>query len=256
MVQALIALGLLEREARVYCATLALGRGTVTEISRHAGINRTTGYDILDRLASHGLVRISGKEPKEEYVAESPDSIRTLLEARSQEALARITAAEQMIPKLKSLHSVEDRAQVKFYEGVEGMKTVYEDTLTSSEPIRAFARLEDMYAAMGSYFPSYFKRRAAKNISIRAISPRTPGALERHTADAEEKREFALVPENLFSLSPEINIYDNKVMIASWKDKLGIIIESKEIAEGLKSIFELAWAEAKRLDAKSQSITG
>ena len=48
----------------------------------------------------------------------------------------------------------------------------------------------------------------------------------------------------------EINVYDNKVMIASWREKLGVVIESAEIADAMKKIFELAWAEAKRLDAQ------
>ena len=61
-------------------------------------------------------------------------------------------------------------------------------------------------------------------------------------------RETALVPRDKYSFSPEINIYDNKVMIASWKEKMGIIIESKEIADAMKKIYELAWAESKRLD--------
>ena len=39
-------------------------------------------------------------------------------------------------------------------------------------------------------------------------------------------------------------------MIASWREKLGIIIESAEIAEAMKKIYELAWAEAKRLEEK------
>ena len=32
------------------------------------------------------------------------------------------------------------------------------------------------------------------------------------------------------------------------REKLGIIIESSEIADAMKKIYELAWAEAKRLD--------
>ena len=66
----------------------------------------------------------------------------------------------------------------------------------------------------------------------------------------EEKREIAFVPPDKYYFSPEINIYDNKVMIASWKEKLGVIIESVEIADAMKKIYELAWAEAKRLDAE------
>mgnify|MGYP001377386454 CR=1 FL=1 len=48
------------------------------------------------------------------------------------------------------------------------------------------------------------------------------------------------------NFTPDIEIYDNKVMIASWKEKLGIIIESQEISDAMKKIFELAWLGAKQ----------
>ena len=59
----------------------------------------------------------------------------------------------------------------------------------------------------------------------------------------------------MFHFTPEINIYDDKVMIASWREKLGIIIVSEEIAEAMKTIFELSWAEARRLDQKVEQRT-
>ena len=73
---------------------------------------------------------------------------------------------------------------------------------------------------------------------------------ERKSLDNKEMRETALVPTSAFDFIPEINIYDNKVMIASWREKLGIIIKSAEIADAMKKIYELAWAEAKRQDAQ------
>ena len=105
-----------------------------------------------------------------------------------------------------------------------------------------------MHDALPNYFPDYYKRRTKKGISIRAIIPMNEKGTERVSKDKDESRESALVPEGQFSFIPEINIYDNKVMIASWKEKLGIIIESAEIADAMKKIYELAWAEAKRLD--------
>jgi hypothetical protein len=65
--------------------------------------------------------------------------------------------------------------------------------------------------------------------------------------DTEEKRESVLVPKETFSFHPEINIYNDKVMIASWREQLGIIIESAEIADAMKKTFELAWIGAKTL---------
>ncbi len=243
-------IGFSEKEVLVYLSLLELGRGTVTQISRKAGINRPTGYHVLASLEVKELVKVSGKEPKQEYVAESPDQIEKLLQEKIKNDEAFIKEARKIIPELKSMHNVSDKPKVFFYEGVEGVKKVYEDTLTSHEPIRAYASVENMHSGLPGYFPEYYHRRAGKGISIRAIVPDSETGRERKSFDEKEKREIALVPYENFQFIPEINIYDNKVMIASWKEKLGIIIESSEIADAMKKIYELAWAEAKRLDKK------
>ncbi|MCR4334420.1 MAG: hypothetical protein NUV47_01670 [Patescibacteria group bacterium] len=236
------------KEADVYIGLLELGHGTVSQISRKAGINRTTGYDILDTLFNKGLVNISGKEPKSEYSVEPPEAIVKYLKNKIDDTNEQIKKAELLIPQLRSVEAGQNRPKIKFYEGSDGLKHVYEDTLTSSEAIRAYANVDDMHKGLPNYFPAYYKRRAEKGIAIRAIVPKTPTGEERGTHNIEEKREIAFVPPDKYYFSPEINIYDNKVMIASWKEKLGVIIESAEIADAMKKIYELAWAEAKRLD--------
>jgi len=241
-------IGFSEKEVLVYLALLELGKGTVTQISKKAGINRPTGYHILSSLESKELVKVSGKEPKQEYVAESPDQIEKLLLKKIENDQAFIKEAKKIIPELKSIHNVVDRPKVLFYEGKDGLQKVYEDTLTSHEEILAYASVEDIQPTLPHYFPEYYKRRAKKGIKIRAIFPESPEAKERASLDKEEIRESLLVPSKKFGFHPEINIYDNKVMIASWREKLGIIIESSEIADAMKKIYELAWAEAKRLD--------
>lgn len=245
-------LGFSSKESHVYLALLELGKGTVSTISRKGGINRTTGYDILDSLAAKGLVSISGKKPKQEYIAESPDKLATFLQTKIEETETQLETARALAPQLKSLHNVSDRPKVRFYEGKDGLKQVYEDTLTATEPIRAYATVDDMHRALPNYFPQYYKRRAGKGIAIRAIVPHTPAGEERAAHDKEEMRETALIPPDKYYFSPEINIYDNKVMIASWRENLGIIIESAEIADAMKKIYELAWAEAKRLDEENR----
>lgn len=244
----LIEVGLSPKEAGVYLSVLSLGRGTVSQISRQANINRTTGYDILDSLSAKGLVSISGKEPKQEYSAESPENLGTFISGEIKRKHEALQKTETLIPELKSLHNISGRPRVRFYEGTEGLIQVYEDTLTSHEPIRAYATVDDMHAALPNYFPKYYKRRASAGIEIRAIIPKTEIGLERASHNSEEARRSAFVPADKFYFSPEINIYDNKVMIASWREKLGIIIESAEVADAMKKIYELAWAEAKRLE--------
>ncbi len=242
-----------EKETGVYISILELGKGTVAEISRKAGINRTTGYDILNSLALKGVITVSGKEPKQEYAAESPKAITEYLKRRKEEITEQIRKSEEMVPEFELLHAKSNRPRIRFYEGKEGLEHAYEDTLTSTEAIRAYATVDDMHNALPNYFPEYYKRRAENGIAIRAIVPKTAVGEERGEKDEEEKREIAFVPPEKYYFSPEINIYDNKVMIASWREKLGIIIESAEIADAMKKIYELSWDRAKELDRELRS---
>lgn len=253
----LLTLGLSEKEAAIYMALLELGKAGVSHIGRRTGVNRTTVYAVLDSLAGKGLVSISGKEPKEEYAAESPDNLVAYLKDKLADAEHRtevvkhgIERAEELLPHLKAIHKVGDRPRVRFYDGLDGLKHVYEDTLACAdhEGIRAFASFEDMQASLGTFYSTYIKRRAKARIFSRGIVPRTPVSAERKSHDAEEYRELVLLPEEKPSLYPEIDIYGDKVMIASEKEKLGIIIESKEIALAMKKIFDLAWERAKQVE--------
>jgi sugar-specific transcriptional regulator TrmB len=248
----LLEIGFSTKETDVHLAILVLGRGTASKIAREAHILRTTVYEILSSLFNKGLVTLSGREPKQEYVAESPDRLQEYISKQLEKKQKDLKQAETiLIPQLKSIHNLDNRPKVMFYEGVEGIEKVYEDTLTSTESIRAYASVGDMHAGLPGYFPEYYKRRTEKGIAIRAIVPKTGAGLERKNFDKEEMRETMLVPKDIFNFHPEINIYDNKVMIASWREKLGIIIESSEVADAMKKIYELAWAEAKRLDKEN-----
>lgn len=248
-------IGLSENEISTYLALLELGKGTVSRISRKASLNRTTGYDILNRLVSKNLISISGKEPKQEYAAESPDNLELFIAKELERKQNELDEARKIIPELKSLHNVLGRPKVRFYEGKEGLQQVYEDTLSSTEEILAYASVEDIQPTLPHYFPHYYKRRTKKGIPIRAIFPESPDAHERASLDKKEMRQSLIIPSAQFGFHPEINIYDNKIMIASWREKLGIIIESAEIADAMKKIYELAWAEAKRLDQENLNRT-
>lgn len=240
--------GFLDKEIAIYLTILELGRGTVAEISRKAGINRSTGYVILDSLVGKKLVKISGKEPKEEYAALSPANLVEYLEAQAKKQKTLADTAKEVLPELTSLYNVGDRPRVFFYEGFAGLEHVYEDSLTSKGDIYSTSTYEEMHETLPKYFETYYERRAKKKIFVHTFVADTPLARKRKSRDAIEYRDTSLVPGDKFPVPTDIEIYNDKVMIASWKEKLGVIIESKEIATTLRSVFKLALAEAKRLD--------
>jgi len=244
----LIELGFNEKEAKVYLALLELGPATATQIARKAKINRTTSYDILDSLAGDGLINLIGETKIQKYAAESPEKVIKFLENKILKTKEQLNLAQSLMPQLLSIYSSREKPKVKFYEGAEGMREAFEDTLTADREILAYAVGEDMNKALpAKYFRDYFKRRTLKNISVRVIAPDTKESRAVVINDAKELRTSLLVPKEKFYFSIEMNIYNNKIMVASWREKFAIIIESEEISSAQRKIFELAWEGAKSM---------
>ena len=244
----LLDFGLSEKEAKVYISLLELGTSLVTDVAKKSGINRSTAYVILESLAKHGLVSITERKNIRLYTPAPPER---LVEEKSRRAVELVGIAKSILPELKSFFSGSGpKPKIQFFEGTEGIKSAYEDTLTSSEQIRAFASIESMHATLPGFFPDYYHRRAAKRIPIKAIFPDTPEARTRVAKNKEEMRETRLVPVDTFSFTPEINVYDNKIIFMSLKERFALVIESEELADALKKVFELAWLGAKEYEPK------
>src|SRR3989338_2090122 len=126
----LTAVGFNNKEIRVYLAVLGLGQSTASRIAREAAINRTTVYDILRILEEKGLVVLLGKEPKQEYRAEKLNRLEELYRKKIKQNENFLNIVKELKPQLESMRVVSDRPVVRFYEGQEGIRHVYEDTLT------------------------------------------------------------------------------------------------------------------------------
>jgi len=239
----LLEIGFTDKEAGVYLALLEMGPSTVAEIGRQAKINRTTGYDIVEMLCSKGLANALAEGTVKKYVAEDPEKIIALFQDKFQEAKAQFEASKKLLPELKSIFQKTEKPKVKFYEGKEEMKQAFEETLTAKETIVAYGS-EAMDEALPDYTDKYIKLRVAKGIHAKGIVPNNPKIQKFLSKNKEQLRETRSVPANKFNIDIEIDIFDNKVVIASWKENLAIIIESQKIADAQKKIFELAWEGA------------
>lgn len=248
IIEDLIKFGFSYKEAKVYLTLLELGTSVASDIAKKTGTNRSTTYILLESLVGKGLVSISEKQGLKMYTPSPPERLIQYLEDSVQKYTSLVGVAHSILPELKSMYvGVGPKPRVQFFEGLEGIKTAYEDTLTAQETIRAYASIENMHDALFDYFPEYYQRRARKNIHIRAIFPDTPKARDRMKHNSKEARESYLVPKETYAFSPEINIYDNKVVFMSLVEKFALIVQSQELADALKKAFELSWEEAKRL---------
>lgn len=249
-------IGFSDKESKMYLQLIHLGAQPASVISRNAGINRTTTYDILDGLTKKGLVKSVHKKGSTVFEALHPKELISYLEREKNEMIRKIgkqqETVKEVLPALISLEKPSgDKPRVSFYEGEKGMREAYEDTLNSKGEILAYANVEEMHKGLPYFFPEYYKRRGIeKKIHIKAIIPDNDMAVERAKNDKKENRETVLVPKKAFDFSPEINIYNNKVLMVSWREKMAIIIESAEIADFHRKMYRLAWERAKEIAKK------
>jgi sugar-specific transcriptional regulator TrmB len=231
-------LGMSDKQARLYLATLEIGSGTVVQISRKAGITRGSTYDILEEMLEKGFVSKTDKDKHMVFSAIDPE----VLMKRYQDHLRSF---EMSLPELKGLFHKHSRPRVRYFEGIEGVKRVYEDTLTSTTDILNFANSRTLREYWPEYDRDYVRERIRKGIVLRGIAPDDEYGRQVRKDDKKSLRETRLLPAGEFFFTNEINIYDNKVAIASFGDELiGIIIESKEIADTQRDIFRMAWSFA------------
>ena len=234
------------KETKVYLALIELGSAKVSQISQKTDLNRTTIYDVADVLLKKVLISKYKKGPSTFFNALEPENLLTYLDREKQEKSKIIDKQKEkikdLLPQFLSLQDITTtKPKVQFFEGEKGMREAYEDTLTSKEMILAYANIDTMHKGLPNFFPEYYKRRAGKKIFIRGILPQTKLNIERSKHNQEEMRETRFLPEKEMTFSPEVNIYHNKMLIASWKEKMAVIIESKELADLLKLIYNLLW---------------
>jgi sugar-specific transcriptional regulator TrmB len=252
MIDFLKKLGLKQSEAALYLACLELGEASaVATIAKKAAVNRSTAYYLLEDLVKRGLILSSQAKNYQYYQAQPPHKLVQYLKEESSRLKRLASEAEDMLPELEAHYGgIAGRPRVYFYEGEEGLIRVYEETLNAKSEILAYASDESNQEAIAWYFPNYYKRRAAKGIPIRVLFTDSQKDRERHALDSVEMRTSRLIPDDRFNFTSEVNFFDDKIMIADWKEKLGIVIESKEIAKVFKQTFELAWEASEKYHKK------
>jgi len=241
LIQILRSLGLTEKESKVYLACTELGTCAVSKIAQKAKINRVTTYDILEKLKGRGLVSFYTKKKVRYFSSTNPELLLEQFEKRTNDL-------RTALPKFKRLTGETNHPRIRYFEGLDGIKAIYADTLTSKTEILNFSNSIEIREQWPNYDKEYVAKRAKKKIFLKGICPNDNVGKRVHDEDEKYQREMRLIPADTFKFTNEINIYDDKVSIISFKDELiGMIIESSEIANSQRAIFDMCWQYAELL---------
>jgi len=251
MLAELIHLGLSTEEAKTYIAILELGGSYASNIARKAGINRATCYHTLNNLKKKGFINSFNKGKILWFNAEPPQVIANIQEEK-------FTKAKELIPQLLSIANTSAlKPKIRFYEGIEGVKIIFEDILTTKDELLGYTNIKTLGALFKDYFKNYCQQKIEKGIKTRNISPATENAtdiINQFYPPNYDKNlvEILLVNNEEFYFENDISIYENKVAVVSLNpdEVMGLIIESPTLAKSMRSIFNLAWLGATAFVAK------
>lgn len=236
-------LGLSEKESRVYLAAIKLGSTTMQKIAKVSGVNRATTYVLVEHLMKRGLMSSYTKRKKRYFTVEAPEKLQRLLETERAELKEKEAMINHVMPQLHNLFEAThggDKPQVRFYEGINGVRNFRDEVLKCKDK-----NLYNLYhnpKRRDAYEDNELQDFRAKcekkgiHFNIFYSSPEGPTK----SNDRYSNVTYHYIPNEAYNSVTEYVAFDNKLMISTQEeDWLGIIIESKEIADSFKQILKL-----------------
>lgn len=232
-------LGLREREAAVYLASLKLGPAAVAEIARSSRVKRTTAYSILDSLKTRGLMHLETRGMRDFWVAAEPKKLLALLDEQRSSFM-------DALPYLSSMHTRRgDDSIIRHYEGVERLKELYLEMLDSVRPnddYMVLSNVETWREIAPDFFDNFTKRRGRMLLNVRMILNHGPFAALRKT-NLREGNERVKLYQSANKLSTNLVIIPSKILVHQLVPPyVAMVIENNHIIKMHREMYEVMWA--------------
>lgn len=213
-----------------------------SEIAKKIKRSRAIVYKEVEELEKMGLVNKKEKPGRVAvFSAGHPSLLKKLIEKKEAQLKKDKNLLDSYLPDIVSSYNLNhNRPGIRFYEGVNGLKEIYEEILDEGK---------DFYLIRTAYEPIYnnvvapivedfIKERVERKIKVSAI---VPSDIDDTAKDALWLMQRFNVDKEMYTAPVELDIFGNKVAILSFGEELvGVVIESKQIAQSLKQIFVLA----------------
>lgn len=234
-VQVLEQQGLSEKESLIYLTILELGSAPASTVARRTWIKRVTVYSVLKDLEGKQLASSLEKKWVTYFQVVSP----TKLLEKTKEKYALL---EEKLPELLAFTNVyNNKPKVAYFEWFQGVKEMYEDLLTSQEPLMSFLGMSVLDHELQEYLETDFvPRRVAKKIFAKVMVAQDQRSTDYKQKDKHFYKETRVVEHTPFTMSAEINLYGpGKVWIAlfSSDEMSALVIHSQKLYDTLANIF-------------------
>jgi HTH-type transcriptional regulator, sugar sensing transcriptional regulator len=244
-------IGLNEKESKIYLGALELGKSSVQNIAVKSGVNRATTYVILDALIEKGLCSKQEKGKKTFYFAVAPEQLESIFDAQKRDITEKQKLFKKLLPDLRVIHNEkEDKPIIKFFEGRQGViNSTVENYkrkakgVSENEPLRIIYNLDlikDIFTE--DELKKFREERIKHKVKTKSIY-----SSDKFIRKSNWSGTRIQIPAKDHHIGAEFDIYKNSVEITTFGKRLAtVVIEDKEVAKTMKTIFDLAWEAAEK----------
>ncbi len=243
-------IGITDKAFELYSILLKNGLSTVGYLIKQSGYKRATVYKNLYSLESIGLITKIDVKKVINFKAEPPKKLLELAEKKYIDTRRVLSDIEGLLPDLNSDYILStEKPIVTTFEGVKGLKKIYEDMLSEKKEIFAILQPSIVEPELFNWLnKNFFKRR--KKLGIRVNALVSTGSWSTDYVKQTEKDDIGktrLVSSQKYPFKLEMDIFGDKVAFINYKKGeplIGIIIHNPFIAKTMKATFDLAWLGA------------
>lgn len=234
--------GLSPTEAKVYQALLTQPEWQPSLLAKIVHESRTNVYKILDNLVEFGLADKYDKRKKIHYRATNPTRLLELAHQKKQ--------AERQAEKELELHTQEllheyikthEQPGVRYFQGKQEIAQIFDEIEESKEEVVFVHTLAGTELYGIEAMRKLHIKAAKSNFHRRGLTPDSP----RVANDYDKKDKLVNLTRTWlaaddYTAPVEWGAFEDKLYVISFgQEALGMIIQSQQIADGFKQLFNL-----------------
>jgi len=237
MKNALITLGLNEKQIQTFMYLVEYGSSPASEIAKHVSIPKSTVNFLADTLWQQWYLKKSFRW-NTGYFEVDIDHFR---DAVSSHLLKQQTALDAVIPELQNkLKFTSNKPKITFLEWLESCQQAYLELLKTDIFYEFWAHADLESAFWKKFMDSFISQRVKSGVFCDSIG--TTGEIENaiQQLDSVQNRDLKIFERNQYGkISSSIAIYDDKVLILNLSEQLPmwVLIQNPQFSQTMKTIY-------------------
>ncbi len=244
-------IGFSPEQIAIYETLLEYGKLPASIIASRSKVSRVITYKILDQLVIIGIVeKIEAPKSVALFGPTDPENLRKLVEHKQNEVMSLKNACETAIQAIRPKYNLlTNKPGVLFYEGLEGIKKVLDDSLYTTDVIYQYIDLDSVLEHFGELNTEYVAKRTKAGISKKVLVANSVIAQDYFKKHQESLIDMKIINHTQTPFGVSMLIYDDKISYITIgknnSELIGIIIEDTRLATMHKYLFEALYTTSK-----------